>query len=146
MRGSLVLVLVLTLAPACDRKGPSSRPSPPPDAPAAEAALSGPAEDITVLGPASPVEVEPRGASADPAGRASERRGATEEQCRAACATVLRLTRSDFPPEATVEARAAIEETLRADCPTQCLRRGTPQSVECTRAARSLAALAACPR
>ncbi len=70
----------------------------------------------------------------------------SEEQCRAACETVLRLTRLDFPPDATAEARAAIEEKLRADCPVQCLQRGTQQSVDCIRAARSLASLAACPR
>ena len=70
----------------------------------------------------------------------------SEASCKAACQNALRVTLAELPADSAAAMRGEITRALEDTCPSQCVAKGSIDSVRCVAEARTALELAACPR
>lgn len=172
LRAACGALLVLSVGSGCDKKTPQAPATAAPAAATAEGApAAAPAEGTPAAAPAegalaaAPAEGTPAAAEGAPAAAPAEAAAApaegapaatdtpTEppkpavpvEACQAACDNALKITLVELK-DVKPAMRTSIEKKLKEDCPAQCGKSGTPESVACITKATSAAELAACPK
>ena len=70
----------------------------------------------------------------------------SREACEAACQNALRVTLAELPAGTAPAMEREIDKALREKCPSQCVDKGSVESVTCVAHAKTGLELAACPR